>query len=131
MTPLDKSLKRALRIDGRDYVITLTPDALKLTAKGHRIGVELKWADLISGESALAVALNASLGKFAEDTKPVPRTAAEPPSRPIDVKTSAYALLTVKKRVVKRAARQGKKPIRSGNAGAALPKRRTSELKST
>jgi hypothetical protein len=64
MTPLDKSLKRALKINGHDYVITLTPDALKITQKGHRLGVELKWADLVSGQSALAVALNASIGKL-------------------------------------------------------------------
>jgi len=64
MTPLDKSLKRALTINGRDYVVTLAPETLKITEKGHRIGVELKWADLVSGESALAVALQASVGKF-------------------------------------------------------------------
>jgi hypothetical protein len=67
MTPLDKSLKRALNINGRDYVITLTPDALKITQKGRRLGVELKWPDLVSGESALAVALHASIGKFQDD----------------------------------------------------------------
>ncbi len=64
MTPLDKSLKRALTINGHDYVVTLAPETLKITEKGHRIGVELKWADLVSGESALAVALQASVGKF-------------------------------------------------------------------
>ncbi len=64
MTPLGRSLKRALTINGRDYVVTLGPDALKITEKGHRIGFELKWADLVSGESALAVALQASVGKF-------------------------------------------------------------------
>jgi hypothetical protein len=64
MTPLDKTLKRALTINGRGYVVTLAPDALKITEKGRRIGVELKWADLVSGESALAVALQASVGKF-------------------------------------------------------------------
>ena len=67
MTPLDKSLKRVLKINGRDFVITLTPDALKITRKGHRLGVELKWPDLVSGESALAVALHASIGKFQDD----------------------------------------------------------------
>jgi hypothetical protein len=108
MTPLDKSLKRALRIDGRDYVITLTPDALKLTAKGHRIGVDLKWADLISGESALAVALHASLGKFQDDIKPVARTAAGASARPISVKTSAHASRAGKKRVAQPAGRQRK-----------------------
>jgi hypothetical protein len=64
MTPLDKSLKRALNIKGRDYVIHLTPDSLKITEKGRRLGVELKWQELISGEAALAVALQASIGKL-------------------------------------------------------------------
>jgi hypothetical protein len=64
MTPLDKTLKRALKIKDDDYVITLTPDALKITQKGRRIGLDLTWADLVSGQSALAVALQASLGKF-------------------------------------------------------------------
>jgi hypothetical protein len=56
-------------------VITLTPDALKITQKGHRLGVELKWLDLVSGESALAVALHASIGKFQD----APPSAARPP----------------------------------------------------
>jgi hypothetical protein len=64
MTPLEKTLKRALRIDGRDYVVTLTPDAVKITEKGRRLGLELPWADLISGDSALAIALQASVGRL-------------------------------------------------------------------
>jgi hypothetical protein len=70
MTPLEKTLKRALRIDGRDYVVTLTPDALKMTEKGHRLGLELPWADLISGDSALAIALQASVGRFQSGSLP-------------------------------------------------------------
>jgi hypothetical protein len=70
MTPLAKTLKRALRIDGRDYVVTLSPDALKITEKGHRLGLELRWADLISGESALAMALQASVGNLQSDSPP-------------------------------------------------------------
>src|SRR6266567_1870195 len=70
MTPLEKTLKRALRIGGRDYVVTLTPDALKITEKGHRLGLELPWADLISGDSALAIALQASVGRFQSGTLP-------------------------------------------------------------
>src|SRR5580704_4127169 len=73
MTPLDKSLKRALKINGRDYVVTLTSDAIKITQKGHRLGVELKWAELVSGQSALAVALNASIGKFQDGVPALPR----------------------------------------------------------
>jgi hypothetical protein len=64
MTPLDKTLKRALVINGVDYVIALSPDSLKLTQRGKRLGLILKWTDIISGESALAVALQASVGRF-------------------------------------------------------------------
>ena len=71
-TPLDKTLKRALNIKGRDYVVSLSPDSLKITLKGRRLGIELRWSDLVDGEAALATALNASLGKFAADALPVP-----------------------------------------------------------
>jgi hypothetical protein len=76
MTPLHSTLKRALTIDGRDYVLTLNETALKLTLKGRRNGVELPWAQLVNGEAALAVALHASLGAFAKKDK---ASAAEPP----------------------------------------------------
>ncbi|MGO9945315.1 MAG: hypothetical protein ACLPWG_00445 [Steroidobacteraceae bacterium] len=71
MTPLDKTLKRALKINGRDYVITFDPHVLKINEKGRRLGLELKWAEIVSGETALAVALHASLGKFQDVTKAV------------------------------------------------------------
>jgi hypothetical protein len=70
MTPLEKTLKRALRFGGRDYVVTLTPDALKITEKGHRLGLELPWADLISGDTALAIALQASVGRLQTGSLP-------------------------------------------------------------
>jgi hypothetical protein len=69
MTPLHSTLKRALIIDGRDYVLTLNETALKLTLKGKRNGVELPWTQLVNGEAALAVALHASLGAFAQKDK--------------------------------------------------------------
>lgn len=68
-TSLHSTLKRALTIDGREYVVTLTECALKLTLKGKRNGVELPWAQLVNGEAALAVALHASLGAFAGKNK--------------------------------------------------------------
>jgi hypothetical protein len=82
MTPLHSTLKRALSIDGRDYVLTLNETALKLTLKGKRNGVELPWSQLVNGEAALAVALHASLGAFAKkDKAPAaePVAAAKPP----------------------------------------------------
>jgi len=61
MTKLEKDLKREIEIDGNPYVLTVSPEGLKLTGKGKRKGIELAWKDLVSGEAALAVALNASL----------------------------------------------------------------------
>jgi hypothetical protein len=63
MTKLDKPLKRELLIDRKAYVLTIEPDRFKLAPKGHRKGLEFAWSDLVSGEAALAVALNASLKK--------------------------------------------------------------------
>jgi len=61
MTKLDKPLKRELLINGKSYVLTIEPDRFRLAVKGHRKGLEFAWQDLVSGEAALAVALNASL----------------------------------------------------------------------
>lgn len=60
-TKLDKPLRREIQIKGQPYVVTISPQGLKLTGKGKRKGQELAWQDLISGQAALAVALNASL----------------------------------------------------------------------
>ena len=60
-TRLDKSLKRELEIDGVAYMIAISPEGLKITIKGKRNGIELSWKDLISGQAALATALNASV----------------------------------------------------------------------
>jgi hypothetical protein len=61
MTPLDKPLKRELRIGEAVYTLTLDPEGLKLTEKGRRRGIALAWKDLVSGDAALATALQASL----------------------------------------------------------------------
>jgi hypothetical protein len=60
-TRLDKPLKRELDIEGKPYMLTISPEGLKLVEKGRRKGQELSWKDLISGQAALATALNASL----------------------------------------------------------------------
>jgi hypothetical protein len=79
-TPLEKIVKRALRIKGQDYVVVLSPESIKIVLKGHRIGVELKWIDLVSGDAALATALHASLGRFTEEMPP-PNAARKPRQR--------------------------------------------------
>jgi hypothetical protein len=60
-TKLDKTLKREIEIDGQAYIVAISPEGLKITSKGKRKGQELTWKDLISGQAAMAVALNASL----------------------------------------------------------------------
>jgi hypothetical protein len=64
MTRLDKPLKRELKLKKQSFVLTIDPTGLKLTKKGRRKGIELAWNDLVSGDAAMAVALNASLGKL-------------------------------------------------------------------
>ena len=62
-TKLEKVLKREIAIKGNAYVLTIDPDGLKLVEKGRRKGLELAWKDIVSGDAALAAALNASLEK--------------------------------------------------------------------
>ena len=62
-TVLDKELKRQVTLDGADYTVAIDPEGLRVTGKGkRRPEVELRWRDLLSGEAAMAVALNASVG---------------------------------------------------------------------
>jgi hypothetical protein len=62
-TKLEKPLKREVEIDGKPYMLTISPQGLKLVPKGKRNGLELAWPALVSGDAALATALNASLQK--------------------------------------------------------------------
>jgi len=74
-TKLDTPLKRELMILGKPYTLVISPNGLALTPKGKRKGYELEWVDLVSGDAALAVALNASL---ARGPKPEPAPAKAP-----------------------------------------------------
>jgi hypothetical protein len=62
-TKLDKALKREIEIESKPYMLTISPEGMKLVPKGKRNGLELSWQTLVSGEAALATALNASLQK--------------------------------------------------------------------
>ena len=74
-TKLDTPLRRELMILGKPYTLVISPNGLALTPKGKRKGYELLWVDLVSGDAALAVALNASL---ARGPKPEPAPARPP-----------------------------------------------------
>ena len=72
---LDGELKRELLIGREPYTLTLSPQGFTLALRGRRKGLDVAWADLVSGDAALATALNASLKA---NIRPTP---AKPPSK--------------------------------------------------
>ena len=60
-TKLEGQLKREINVGDDAYTLTLLPEGFVLARKGRRKGLEIRWSDLVSGEAALATALNASL----------------------------------------------------------------------
>jgi hypothetical protein len=60
-TKLTGPLRREIEIGGAPYTLTISPQRLTLVVKGRRKGYELEWSALVSGDAALATALNASL----------------------------------------------------------------------
>lgn len=76
VTVLDKELKRQVTVDGTDYTVAVDPEGFRVTGKGkRRPQVELRWRDLLSGDAAMAVALNASVSAR-------PKPAAPPATEP-------------------------------------------------
>jgi hypothetical protein len=53
-TKLNKQLKREIEVDGKPYMITLSPEGVKLTEKGKRLGREHTWKDLLGGGAGSA-----------------------------------------------------------------------------
>ena len=51
-TKLSKQLKREIEVDGKAYMITLSPEGLKLTEKGKRLGKEMTWKEIVGGDAA-------------------------------------------------------------------------------
>jgi hypothetical protein len=58
-TKLNKQLKREIDVDGKPYMVTLSPEGVKLTEKGKRLGREHSWKDLLGTEGAAATAPSA------------------------------------------------------------------------
>ena len=63
-TKLDGPLRREVDVDGTAYTLILDADGLRLVPKGRRKGLELRWKDLVSGDAALAAALQGSLASL-------------------------------------------------------------------
>jgi len=61
MTPLDKPLRREVKVGKEIFTLTIDPDGLKFVPKGKRKGFEMTWTSLANGDAAIAAALQASL----------------------------------------------------------------------
>ena len=60
-TKLEKVLKREIDIDGKAYMVAISPEGLKVTQKGFRRGQELSWRSIVSGEAEMNEQLRVSL----------------------------------------------------------------------
>jgi hypothetical protein len=65
-TKLDKQLKREIDVEGKAYMLTLSPEGLKVTEKGKRKGHELSWKSLVNGNGTLSDNLSASAQEHEE-----------------------------------------------------------------
>ena len=52
-TKLEKTLKREIIVNEKPYIVAISPEGMKITAKGKRNGQELTWTALVHGDSAL------------------------------------------------------------------------------
>ena len=59
-TKLNKQLKREIEVDGKPYMVTLSPEGVKLTEKGKRLGREHTWKNLIGIEAGAGAAAETS-----------------------------------------------------------------------
>lgn len=81
-TKLEKPLKREIQIGGKPFVVTLTPEALTLVGKGRRKGLTIQWDALVSGDAALAAALQASIVDRSVRLEPSAGNMPQPKKRP-------------------------------------------------
>ena len=64
---LDKALKRELELDGELYMVTISPDGVRIVPKGRRKGHEISWRTILSGDAELTQQLKISLDAMATD----------------------------------------------------------------
>jgi hypothetical protein len=50
-TKLEKPLKRELAIGDQPYMITFSPEGIKIVPKGKRNGLELSWKSILAGQA--------------------------------------------------------------------------------
>jgi hypothetical protein len=68
-TKLEKTLKREITIDGKAYMVAISPEGVKVTQKGFRRGPEMTWRAIISGEAEMTRQLKSSVGSGGGDSE--------------------------------------------------------------
>ncbi|HEX7594748.1 MAG TPA: hypothetical protein VK565_11545 [Gemmatimonadaceae bacterium] len=68
-TKLEKTLKREITIDGKAYMVAISPEGVKVTQKGFRRGPEMTWRAIISGEAEMTQQLKSSVGSGGGDSE--------------------------------------------------------------
>ena len=63
-TRLDKTIKRELELGGQLYMVSISPQGVRIVPKGKRKGHEISWETLLSGDAELRRDLNMSLDVF-------------------------------------------------------------------
>lgn len=66
-TRLDKPLRRELELDGKLYTVTISPDGVKVVEKGKRLGREISWQTIVSGDAELRESLRISVDAMKRD----------------------------------------------------------------
>jgi hypothetical protein len=55
-TKLEKPLKREIVLNDAPYMLTISPEGLKLVPKGKRNGLELTWKAILGGQTQASAA---------------------------------------------------------------------------
>jgi hypothetical protein len=63
-TLLDKPIRRELSLNGALYTVTISTDGVKIVPKGKRLGHEISWEPLLSGDAELRRDLNISVDAY-------------------------------------------------------------------
>ena len=61
---LDKTIKRELELGGQLYMVSMSPEGVRIVPKGKRKGHEISWETLLSGDAELRRDLNMSLDVY-------------------------------------------------------------------
>ena len=63
---LDKAIKRELDLEGETYMVTISPEGVRIVPKGRRKGHEISWQNILTGDAELTQQLRISLDATAD-----------------------------------------------------------------